>query len=395
MAGIWFDPGGSATGGIEFLSSVSSSARVTAQTGISGAPTPYVYQFDTGPTPSTADGRRNATIAAAGRRISCWFMVPALPPNNTSVEIVGIVPSASITNTLGVYLGSDGILRLYTSTTTTLLKTGSTALSANTWYRVDMSFTITTTSNWGCKVYIGKAGDSPAYSGTLEMTATNADGTLSSATPDAVIFRLTTGAGTNYLMYVTNIAIDDTSDQSDYGAVRVTAKLPTTNTTNGFDTTIGTGAVNERPVSTTNGKHQAATADVDQDYDIETAATGDADLTGATLVESMGWIWAELSSLTGTPLSKIIVNGARIGTSWDPAAANTAQLFTTIIGSGSAYPRHASNGKNIGTSSSTIAADTKLWDCGVVIAYIPAAAATKAPPPFQRPWRRPQRRIIV
>lgn len=306
-------------------------------------------------------------IAAAGRGISRYFRFSALPASGQFLGILSV--SNSTTVCLGVSVDSNGKLILRNNTVT-MGAVGSTTLSVNTWYRVSLSYTVTTTTNWSAKVYLGQAGDSPAYSGTLELNRTNADGTLSAATCDRLQAFIPPLAGANITLNITHTAVDDRADLTDPGNWKTTGKKPTTTTTNNFDTTLGTGAVNERPVSTTNGKSHANTTDVDQDYEIEAASAGDADLTGATIVGNVAWIWAALNSLTSTPLSKIIHNGARDGGTWDPASANVAQLFT-VVSTSATYPKDA-NGKNIGSSSSVIAADTLLYDCGVGIVYIPS-----------------------
>lgn len=314
-------------------------------------------------------------IAAAGRRISRYVRFSTLPTVGTFLSILNA--STATTVVLNVALDSNGKLVLRNNTAT-MGAVGSTTLSVNTWYRIALSYVVTTTTNWSANVYLGQAGDSPTYSGALELNRTNADATLSATACDRLTAQMGATAGANITLNITHTVIDDSTDLADPGNEKTTAKLPTTNTTNGFDTTVGTGAVNERPVSTTNGRTHAATSDVDQDYEIEAASAGDHDISGATIVGNVAWIWAELSSLTGTPLSHIIHNGARDAATWDPASANTPQLFT-IVSTSASYPQNA-NGKNIGTSSSTIAADTKLWDCGVIVVYQPAAAGTDIPP---------------
>lgn len=353
------------------------SGATTVDTGVteSGNAT---LKLDTSSPAANSIATRTAVMADAGRRVTRYFRISALPAAGTFAHLIQVQTSGG-TTVMSVALDSNGNLVLRVGAGSAGAA-GATTLSVNTWYRVSLSYIVSTTTSWSAKVYLGQAGDSPAYSGALEMSRTNADATLSATASERVLCSLLSTIGANVTMNVTHTVIDDSTDAAlpDIGNDKITAKLPTTTTTNNFDTTVGTGAVNERPVSTTNGRSHAATTDVDQDYEIQAASVGDADLTGATIVGYVGWIWAELSSLTGTPLSKIIVNGARIGTSWDPSAANTAQLFTTVATS-STYPANA-NGKNIGSSSSTIAADTKLWDCGVIVVYTPATAAEPVPP---------------
>ncbi len=323
MAVVYANAGGSETGGIERLANMT--GAVTAQTSVNNGQA-YAYKFDTGAGPTAAVGKSGlAVLAAAGNRVSVYTRFPVLPTSSTAASPLHVTPTGSGTGLLVVWIGTDGLLRLYTNGATTILgAAGATVLAVDTWYRITLSYAIVTTSNWSAKVYIN---------GVLEMTRTNADGTLSSAVPTDIRHAANVGLGANWLFYVSDIYADNTTDQTDpatgigNGELRVTNKLPTTNTTNSFDTVIGSGAVNERPVNTANGWRHNNTTDVDQDYDIQDAATGDANLTGATVVGSFGWIWATLGSLTGTPSTNIIFNGARETGTWDAATANVASLL--------------------------------------------------------------------
>lgn len=364
MAVTWLDPGGSATGGTEFWSTATS--RLTAQTSVVNGQL-YAYKFDTGNPASNQTGVKSAVVGVANR-LSVWLYLPALPTGDTSLPILSVAPAGSGTTTLAIFITSTGKLRLYSNASSTALgAAGSSTVPTGQWFRLGLSYSITTVVLWSAKVYLD---------GVLEFTRTQLDGTLSSAAPADLRMLVASPAGTDFLAYGSDIYIDDTTDQTDpaagigNGEMRVTAKLPTTNTTNAFDTVIGSGAVNERPVNVANGWRHNASTDVDQDYDIQAAGTGDANLTSATIVGSIPWIWATLGSLTGTPSTNIIHNGARLTGTWDPASANVAQLFTGPPVTSATYPDNA-NGKNIGSSSSVIAADTFLYDCGVAIAYIP------------------------
>ncbi len=360
MALKWADPGGSATGGTQMITAPA--VRFTAQTSVVNGQA-YAYLLDTGNPAAGQTGKSGMSVLqAAGNRISMFVRYNTLPSLSTGMRIFGVTPAAGATTLLVLSIGTDGLLRLYTNNVTTILgAAGGTTLAANTWYRVALSYAIVTTTNWSAKVYVD---------GVLEMTRTNADGTLSSAVPGDIVHNITAGTGNDRHIYLSDIYVDDVTDQSDPGNVRVTAKQPTTNTTNGWDTVIGTGAVNERPVSTTNGWSHVNTTDVDQDYDIQGPAVGDANLDGALIIGSFGWIWATVSSLTGNPSSNVIFNGALEAGAWDPAVAGTAQFFISTILTSAVYPNNV-NGKNVGSSSSVIAADTLLYDCGVILAYIP------------------------
>ena len=93
--------------------------------------------------------------------------------------------------------------------------------------------------------------------------------------------------------YFAGLYLDDDSSFAYPGDIRVTAKLPASDNTVNFDTTVGTGAVNERPLSVTNGQQHAAATDVQENYTLQAASVGDEDLTGATIVGYTGWVWAK------------------------------------------------------------------------------------------------------
>lgn len=354
------DPGGSTTGGTQQLSNIAGS--VTAQTSVTNGQA-YAYLFNTGSPAAGASAKAGVgALQAGGNRLSVFSRVPVLSADNTSVTGLAVTPTGSLTALLNVTIGSDGKLRLYTNGITTALgAAGASVLAVDTWRRITLSYAITSTTNWSAKVYLD---------GVLEFTRTNADGTLSSAAPADIQLGLRAGAGTNYLLYISDLYADDTTDQSDPGNVHVTAKLSTTVASGSWDTTRGTGAVNERPANTSNGLTQAATTQAAVVYNVEGAAAGDVDLTGATILGRAAWMLATLSSLTGTPTGKLQLDGVQAGTSWDPAAANTYQFFA-MVDSGSSAP------STVGVSSSGIAADSLLAEIGAIVAYIPSSG----PPP--------------
>lgn len=345
----------------DWYASISGSVTVDTGTLFNGDPT---LKHDTSsPAASSFSSTKSGSASASGR-IQKYIRFSSLPPSGQRVTLVGGANS-SIT-VVGAFLDSNGHLQ-FRSGATDIGSPGSKVLSVDTWYRICISYSITSTTNWAVKIYIGEAS---SYSGVLELNLTNADGTLAGTGVDRVTSGMTNGVGANVILRTVYGVCDDVTDLTDVH-YRFTCKKPTTTTTNNFDGTVGTGAVNERPVSATNGKTHAATSDVDQDYEIEALSAGDHDLTSDTIVANIAWIYSELSSLTGTPACKIIHNGARDASSWDPSSANTPTVFT-IVSNSASYPKHA-NGKNIGTSSTIIAADTKLWDCGVIIVYTPPA----------------------
>ena len=167
--------------------------------------------------------------------------------------------------------------------------------------------------------------------------------------------------------------VDNSSSLTDTGNIWVTAKRPVSNgTTNGFTTQIGSGGssygsghspqVNERPLSTTNGWSMVgAGSAVTEEYNIEAKNVGDIDLSKATIVDWLGWVSA--SSLAGET-GNIILGGSSVA----QAITSTATLYTAIKGSAT-YP--AGTGTDIGFQTTTALTTVSLYECGVVVAYIP------------------------
>ena len=155
------------------------------------------------------------------------------------------------------------------------------------------------------------------------------------------------------------------------GAIRVTAKLPASNNVNQFTTAIGANPadrwtnVNERALSETNGWLDAVDAHA-ENYGIEAASAGDVNISGATLIARMAWVWAKAT--TGGLGSPKITNN---GTDTAVVLASTSKLFTNIVDSGS-YPANAAA---VGMVSAGVTDTTSLFEAGMLVAYIPAAAS--------------------
>jgi len=314
----------------------------------------------------------NNVISDAGALMSGWFRFSTVAP----ATITLFMSASQATNgslILGVGLNSNGTLHFSGRGTTQ--KDGSTVLSANTWYRISIGYIITSVSNWSATLYIN---------GASEATTSNADGNLLLASTSCV------GLGVNLssqggfaspaamTIWVDSIYIDNRTDKTDCGNVHVTAKRSFSNgTTNGYTTQIGSGGsgygtghapqVNERPLSTTNGWSMiGAGSAITEEYNIEGVSVGDVDITGATIVDYMGWLYSK-SALSET--GKIIVNN--VSTNISLTSTNT--MFTKAAGS-STYP--AGTGKDIGEITSTTVTTVSLYEAGVIVAYIPAVGGS-------------------
>jgi hypothetical protein len=277
-----------------------------------------------------------------------------------------------LTGCIGVGINTNGTLRLCARNCTE--KNGATVLTANTWYRVSLSYIITTSTNFGAKMYLN---------GNLEASTTNADGTLGAVTTSRAQIGLTNSSIDTWSVtpimsvWVEDVYVDNRSDQTDCGDVNVTAKRPNANgTTNGFTTQIGSGGssygtghspqVNERPLSATNGWSMVgAGSAVTEEYNIESISTGDVDITGASIVDYSGWVYSK--ALT-TETAQIIVNGVNSNIS----LTTTNTMFQQIAGS-TTYP--AGTGADIGEITATTLTTVSLFECGMVVAYIPASAS--------------------
>lgn len=167
--------------------------------------------------------------------------------------------------------------------------------------------------------------------------------------------------GANQVCWVDQLYIDDGSDLSDPGNKLSTAKRGASVNADNFDTTGGTGAVNERPVNLANYCQQAGTQ-VSQNYTLETAAAGDVDISGETLVGHMGWVIAKRGALPTSTIA-MTLNGS--DTAISPALTVTGSFRKLPVTSAS-YP---SNAAGIGLLSSANSSDTFLYECGVIVAY--------------------------
>src|SRR5690349_16070341 len=205
----------------------------------------------TGATPVSSGVEINTVLASSGSRISMYVYFDTLPANYT--ELFRLQTSAGGA-CMAACLGSDGKMFSLFGVGTK----GSTVLAVNTWYRVSVALTFTSTTVNTLKCWVD---------GTLQFTETNA--TLSSAAIDRAClgFYSSADVGTNRNVWLSDIYIDqDAGTLTDTGDVRVTFKLPNANgASNAFDTAVGTGTnrwdrVAEIPFNTANRYTHAATS---------------------------------------------------------------------------------------------------------------------------------------
>lgn len=365
---IFIEAGTAETQGFEFYTSSLTNSTLTSVTTPTHTGTRSINCHGAITGSSRKCQVRKRTIAVSSGRASMWFYTTDATQDTDATITWAASNIGTPLLVLEIQLTAAGVLELTTNGTT--VKTGATAIAVNTWTRISWGWTVTSTTNWGAKVYIN---------GTQELAATNADATLANSMSGNVDYAFgmqSVGAEAAVVeSYFSDLYIDDVSSQADTGDIRVTAKRPNANgTTNGFTTQIGAGGsgygsghspqVNEKPLSVTNGWSEVVVGSATtEEYNIENASTGDVDLTGQTIVASMGWIYASaLASETG----QIVVDGATSNVSL--TSANT--LFVKMSGA-STYP--AGTGTDIGLVTSTTVTTVSLFECGTVIAYTAAA----------------------
>lgn len=310
-------------------------------------------------------GRQNV-IATAGSRISFYIYLVALPSATASFFALRSSFGGSDTNNVILRLTSGGVLQLWNRTTAQIGTDGAT-LSTGRWYRISLAYTITNTTTNRFELFVD---------GVSSISITNA--TITEASE--VVFQLGNIQGNSTLDFrSSDHYVDDSSALTDPGNIWVTAKRPNANgTTNGFTTQIGSGGsgygsghspqVNERALSTTNGWSMVgAGAAVTEEYNIESKSTGDIDISTATIVDWLGW--ASVKALAGTPTIQIVLNGAN-----NSQAINTTITTYTKIKGSSTYP--AGTGADIGIVTGTDLTTESLYECGVIVAYIPAVVVT-------------------
>jgi hypothetical protein len=347
MAILFLESGTDATQGIEFFTSSSGTVASSTTTSVTG---PRAVRCTSGGAGAAAWVQRTGIIADSGGRLSLRVRVSAIPTANQPVATVFNVALSS--SVFFLRLISSGVLELAAVGAGTTPDLGT--LSVNTWYRLSIAWVLTATNNYTIKAWLD---------GANEVTITQADGNLTGLIGGSGPLRMgwtNAGVGNSVTTDIEDIYVDDSTALTDPGDVHVTYKAPTTTNANNFDTTGGTGAVNERPISTTNYKQHAAISSATQNYAIQDAATGDCHIAGLTLLGYGAWIWAKgTAGGAGTP--KITNNGA------DTAIVLTASaaLYTNYVAS-SSYP---SNAATVGMVATNNADDTFLYECGMLIAY--------------------------
>ncbi len=306
-------------------------------------------------------------VADAGGRLSFYLYLAVLP--NANSRILGIRDNSALI-VAGLWLTSTGVLKLQNATPTQIGTDGAT-LATGTWYRISIAYTIASTSVNRFELFVD---------GVSSISITNA--TLINIVSNNLIWG---NASSNSAldMRMSDFYVDNSNSLTDTGNVWVTAKRPVSDgTAIEFTTQVGVGGsgygsghtpqVNERPLSVTNGWSISTTTRKTEEYTIEAKGVGDIDISNATIVDYMGWISAGVDSTSDSPVHRMMLGGTL-----------TAKTMTTSpdvylqMGGSSTYP---TGGTDIGMDAqyTTNPHVTSLYECGIVVAYIPGAAGGTA-----------------
>ena len=288
MATIFMESGTDTTQGFQFWTSATATL-VTSDSAVANTG-PRSIKYDSGGAGTVSQTSKNSILADAGRRISFYIRFTNFPASTISIYHA---PPPTGNNHFKLKITSGGVLQLFdgqsTGSNVQIGSDGST-LSTGVWYRICISYTITNSTTNEIRVYLN---------GNLDISVSDG-ANVGKSNLTTLLLGWNQAPGANKVLNIDDIYVDDSSALTDTGDIHVTAKLPNAENVNNFDTAIGSARgttdynnVNERALSETNGwRHDAETA-VNENYGIQNTATGDEDLTGATLVARTGWVWAK------------------------------------------------------------------------------------------------------
>lgn len=381
MATTFLEPGGDAT----FALGRTNGLWTTNVSGSIAVATDFVHGNHTRsikPPTTAATGyvaSPDGVVRDAGTRISIYIYLNALP-TVSSQHIFGIENAGDGSVIGGVYISTGGVLQIWNSAPSQIGTNGST-LSTGIWYRISLAYTISSTTVNRFELF---------KDGISDISITNA--TLTNTISSDLVVGKIISTGTIDIRF-SDIYVDNSSALTDPGNIWVTAKRPNANgTANQFTTQIGAGGsgygtghspqVNERILSTTNGWSLSNTTVQTEEYSIEGKSVGDIDISTATIIDFMGWISAKVDSTLNSPVHHIIVGG----TSTVKTLTTAANVYMQIKGS-STYPI---GGTDIGIDAAftTTPHTTSLFECGIVVAFIPGGTpVTPIYITYRPPWR--------
>lgn len=350
---IFLDPGGDAVGAVGYFNVIppltgSLVSYDTTQKKVGAGS----YRFEVDEGGSEAFAETAAILGAQGHcRISFYFRYDVVPESTTTI-LQGLDVDQLDLFDLNIVPQGDGvIISIVDDFGTTNL--GSIELLPNTWNRVSFSYVERALDDADIKVYVN---------GAEEISIVGMPSGDTSPPIPYLRYGWVTSPGVDRVCWFDQIYIDAGDDLADPGNVLLAAKLPATAFEDNWNTVGGTGAINERPLDLANFKQHTASSGLRQTYTIENAATGDVNISGATLCGHMGWVWAKKGAGDDGDLPALIVNNVL-----QPIIlSTTAKLFKFPVVS-SSYPSHAAG---IGMRSNEESADTFLYECGVVVAWL-------------------------
>jgi len=288
-------------------------------------------------------------LADAGRRISFYFRYATTPDvavnllrllagnRNVLVDVVSGILSLTPTNQLDLYG-----------------QRGTPTLTPNTWYRISLSYTISSRTINEFRLYLNGILIASRSNLPLETAGTN----------NLELGWLGVKQGPGKICYIDDIYIDDGADLFDPGDVRVTAKLPNGDTVSTFGTAVGNNPpfgsrftnINERPLNPANGWTSSGAGQSER-YILQGIAEGDVDISQFVQLGYTGWINARRTT-SGT--ENMVLNGTVVPES----LTNSADIYTQTV-SGAGYPSSAAG---IGLDAS--ASGVTLYEGGALIAYL-------------------------
>ena len=352
MATTFLEPGGDADFGLGFWGSTVGAPAIVTDF-VHGS---HVKSIQFRPN-AAADQVQTATVLSGNSgRLSVWVYIVAIPSSGPRTIIISLKSDGS-TRVFRLRITSSGVLQLWDSAQ--LGSSGST-LSTGIWYRLSIAWNITSTTVNQITTFVN---------GVQDIAVTNV--TLGNTGAAQINFG-NNSASTDMNLRMSDFYIDDSNAMTDPGNIWVTAKRPNANGSNNqWTTQIGSGGsgygtghspqVNERPESDTNGWSIQNAAKQTEEYSIESVSQGDINITGATIVDFMGWVKAKVGvNSTGN----IIV----AGTATNISVTTTSSFFTQIAGS-TTYP---AGNTDIGMDTNTVNQLFSLYACGIIVAYIPA-----------------------
>jgi len=284
MAITFLESGTDATQGLEFYASTAgtvTSSSTVARTG------PRSLKFD-GTTVNAIAPPGSANVASG--RASFWMRWDgSLSSGGNNCNPIGICDGSTSDAMLidNDTLGADRFQLKNNGTTRVTGTLDTSTLASDTWHHFAIAWTRTSSSVNRFKFWIN---------GTLDIDATNV--TWNATGQDQFRIGHMNVSGAPNLTYIDDIYVDDDSSLIRPGDIRVTAKLPVSETTSNWDTDVGTGAVNERPLSVTNGKQHAAATDVQENFTLEGAGEGDANCSDNRIIAHCGWVYGKRGAFT-------------------------------------------------------------------------------------------------